>query len=85
MGRRRKKSELEIAKGSIYIVDDPLLNSEDAAKESGRAKSTFWEDVREGRLPKPVYIRPRAPRWRRSWIRSTIEELHKEQTSKYPE
>jgi predicted DNA-binding transcriptional regulator AlpA len=56
-----------------YIPDDPLLDARASAAESGRAVSTFWRDVRAGRLPPPYYILQRCPRWRRSELRAAID------------
>ena len=57
-GRRlRRKPE--------YIPDDPLLTAAEAASERGQAISTFWRDVRAGRVPPACYVSPRCPRWRR--------------------
>ena len=55
-----------------YVVDDPLLNAQEAAAESGRAVSTFWRDVRAGKLPKPYHVTPKSPRWRRSELRAAV-------------
>lgn len=58
-----------------YIVEDPLLSAKEAAAESGRGVSTFWRDCRVGRLPPPIYISKKAPRWRRSELRAAIAEI----------
>ena len=63
-GRKRGKP--------AYIPDDPLLDARDAAAETGRGLSTFWRDVRAGRLPPAYYVTPRAPRWRRSELRAAV-------------
>jgi predicted DNA-binding transcriptional regulator AlpA len=55
-----------------YIPEDPLLNVAEAAKETGRAVSTFWRDVRAGLLPAAYYVTPRSPRWRRSELRACV-------------
>jgi predicted DNA-binding transcriptional regulator AlpA len=52
-----------------YIVDDPLLKSYEAAAERAQGLSAFWRDVRMGRVPPPLYVGPRMPRWRRSQVR----------------
>ena len=56
-----------------YVPDDPLLTAAESATETGRALSTFWRDVRAGRLPPPLYILPKAPRWRRSELRAAVD------------
>ena len=59
--RARRKAE--------YHVEDPLLTAAEAAAERRQGLSTFWRDVKNGRVPKPVYVSPRCPRWRRSAVR----------------
>jgi predicted DNA-binding transcriptional regulator AlpA len=56
-----------------YVPDDPLLNSTEAAAERGTARSTFWNHVKAGLAPAPIYVSPRCPRWRRSWLRPDVE------------
>ena len=64
-GRARRKAE--------YVPDDPLLTAAEAAAERGQALSTFWRDVRAGRVPPAYYVSPRCPRWRRSELRAALE------------
>lgn len=56
-----------------YVPDDPLLTAAEAAAERGQALSTFWRDVRAGRVPPAYYISPRCPRWRLSELRASVE------------
>jgi predicted DNA-binding transcriptional regulator AlpA len=56
-----------------YVPDDPLLNPAQAAIERGQALSTFWRDVRAGRVPPAYYVSPRCPRWRRSELRAGVD------------
>jgi predicted DNA-binding transcriptional regulator AlpA len=58
---------------AVYIPDDPLLRAAEGAAETGRALSTFWRDVRAGRLPAPIYLGRRMPRWRRSELRAALD------------
>ncbi len=51
---------------------DPLLTAQEAALERGQGLSTFWRDVKSGRVPKPFYVSPRAPRWRLSEIVESV-------------
>jgi predicted DNA-binding transcriptional regulator AlpA len=64
-GRPRRKP--------TYIPDDPLLTAAESAAERGQALSTFWRDVRAGRVPPAYYVSPRCPRWRRSELRAALE------------
>lgn len=63
--RARRKPE--------YVPDDPLLTAAEAAAERGQALSTFWRDVRAGRVPPAYRVSPRCPRWRRSELRDALE------------
>lgn len=56
-----------------YLPDDPLLTAAESAAETGRGLSTFWRDVRAGRLPPAYYVTPRCPRWRRSELRAAVD------------
>jgi hypothetical protein len=56
-----------------YVPDDPLLTAVEAAIERGQALSTFWRDVRAGRVPPAYYVSRRCPRWRRSELRTALE------------
>lgn len=56
-----------------YIPDDPLLTAAEAASERGQALSTFWRDMKAGKIPPPYYVSPRCPRWRRSELRQSVE------------
>ena len=56
-----------------YVPDDPLLTAGEAAAERGQALSTFWRDVRAGRVPPAYRVSPRCPRWRRSELRAALE------------
>ena len=56
-----------------YVPDDPLLSAAESAAETGRALSTFWRDLRAGRLPPAYYVTPRCPRWRRSELRAAVD------------
>jgi predicted DNA-binding transcriptional regulator AlpA len=57
----------------VYVPDDPLLTAVESAAERGQALSTFWRDVRAGRVPPAYYVSPRCPRWRRSELRAALE------------
>lgn len=57
-----------------YRPNDPLITAREAAKETGRGLSTFWRDVKAGRLPPPVYVNPRSPRWRLSSLQRALED-----------
>lgn len=51
---------------------DPLFTAREAAAYLRRGVSTTWRDVAAGRLPKPVYLSPRAPRWRKSELDAAL-------------
>ena len=56
-----------------YVPNDPLLTAAEAAAERGQGLSTFWRDVRAGKIPPAYYITPRCPRWRRSELLGALE------------
>ena len=56
-----------------HLPDDPLLTATESAAERGQAISTFWRDVKAGRVPPAYYVMPSAPRWRRSHLRAGVE------------
>jgi predicted DNA-binding transcriptional regulator AlpA len=64
-----------LAQRPTYVPPDPLLTAREAAAERGQALSTFWRDVRAGRIPAAIYVSPRCPRWRRSEILAALEAL----------
>lgn len=45
---------------------DPLLTAKEAADYRRQGVSTFWRHVRQGLVPRPIYITDRSPRWRLS-------------------
>lgn len=47
---------------------DPLLTAREAASFRRQGLSTFWKCVKDGTVPQPVRVTPKAPRWRRSWL-----------------
>ena len=52
--------------GSPPVTPDPLLTAKEAAAYRRQGVSTLWRDVKEGRVPPPIRISPKAPRWRLS-------------------
>lgn len=66
-------SRLARSKRAAHVPSDPLLSAREAALERAQALSTFWRDVKRGRVPKPIYVTPRAPRWRLSEIVAGVE------------
>jgi hypothetical protein len=66
--RRRSRS----ASSGVCVSDDPLLTARQSAVELNSLPA-FWKGVSTGRLPTPVYVLPRAPRWRRSELRAASE------------
>jgi predicted DNA-binding transcriptional regulator AlpA len=49
-----------------------LLPPKAAAVESGLSLAAFWRQVRDGRLPAPLYPSPRSPRWVRAELREAL-------------
>ena len=71
-GLAHNRSAARLRCKPAYIPDDPLLTAREAAAERGQALSTFWRDVRAGRVPPAYYVTPRCPRWRRSELRAAL-------------
>lgn len=68
---RSSNSRRNVSSG--YLPEDPLLTAKQAAVETGKGLSTFWRDVKAGRIPQPYYVSERSPRWRRSDLRVMVE------------
>lgn len=52
--------------GAVIAGFDPLLTAREAAAYRRQGLSTFWRDVKEGRIAQPIRIAPKSPRWRLS-------------------
>ena len=50
----------------------PLLTAQQGAQAVGLSIPAFWKQVKERRLPAPVYPAPRAPRWFEDELVATI-------------
>ena len=59
--------------GDRRVRDDPPLTAREAAAQVGLSLPAFWCGVGAGRLPKPTYPAPRAPRWFPSELRAALE------------
>ena len=66
----RQRRKVPLPPVPTFICDDPLLTAREAAAYRRQGLSTFWRDVREGTVPAPVRITPKAPRWRLSDLRA---------------
>lgn len=69
--RRRRKAPLPEVPS--FLADDALLTVREVAAWRRVGISTVWRDTRRGTLPKPVYVTPRAPRWRLRDLRAALE------------
>lgn len=52
---------------------DPPLVAKQAAEVVGLSLAAFWRAVSVGRLPRPYYPLPRAPRWFRSDLLAAMQ------------
>ena len=52
---------------------DGLIDSQAAVDFLGVSLSTLWRQVKDKRLPAPVYVAERSPRWRRSELLAALE------------
>jgi predicted DNA-binding transcriptional regulator AlpA len=66
--QRKKGAMSEIE----HHVDDELLTVAQSAKLVGLTRAGFYQSVASGRLPRPVYPSPRAPRWWRSRLLAAV-------------
>ena len=56
-----------------WVCSDPLLTARQSADQLGISLPGFWKGVADGRLPAPVYVLPRAPRWHRCELHAAAE------------
>lgn len=61
---RKRREAKALPAPPAFLSDDALLTAREAAAYRRQGVSTFWRDVRAGRLPRPLYVTPKAPRWR---------------------
>lgn len=54
-------------------ADDSTLCLKETAEFLKTTRATVYKQVNEGRLPAPVYVAPRAPRWFRSELIAALE------------
>jgi len=47
-----------------WAGSDALITAREAAALRRCSIATIWRDVGAGRLPKPIYLAPKRPRWR---------------------
>jgi predicted DNA-binding transcriptional regulator AlpA len=76
LSRKRPLEDRERRK-PVYICNDPLLTAKEAATERNQGISTFWRDVKAGKVPPAYYINEKSPRWRLSELRASIEATRK--------
>ena len=55
-----------------------LLRLMDVCRLLKLSRSRLYAHVEAGRIPKPIHIAPRAPRWRRDVIESWLAERERE-------
>ena len=67
-----------------HFSDDPMLTAKQAATDLGLGLSTFWRDVGAGLLPRPYYVAPKAPRWRRSEIKAAAAARPRQSSNSRP-
>ena len=52
-----------------------LLTAKQVAAQLGISRVHVWRKVADGTLPAPVYLGPKAPRWRAEEIAAWIDAL----------
>jgi predicted DNA-binding transcriptional regulator AlpA len=58
--------------GFDELPNAALLSASDLVTLSGRSRTSFWRDVNEGRLCKPVRLGPNCVRWRVGDVRKYL-------------
>ena len=66
--------EIEILKEKITASNNELLTKKEVAKMTKKGASTIDRYVKEGKIPKPVYLGGE-PRWRKTDILKFIKNL----------
>ncbi len=56
----------------LKLLEPLLLCAKDAAKLCGISRAQWWKLLERNKLPEPVYLGQKAPRWRvtelRTWV-----------------
>jgi predicted DNA-binding transcriptional regulator AlpA len=52
---------------------EQLITAADVARMLGITVTSVWNGVKSKRLPKPMYVMERSPRWRPSEIKAAME------------
>ncbi len=53
---------------------DRLLDVDALAELLGASVATVWRSTKAGRLPRPLYVAPTAPRWREAEVWAALEK-----------
>jgi predicted DNA-binding transcriptional regulator AlpA len=53
---------------------DRLLDVDGVADMVRASVATVWRETKAGRLPRPLYVAPTAPRWRESEVWAALEK-----------
>ena len=70
-GRRRTSRPLPPV--PIHLAADSLLTAKEGAAFLRIGLSSFWLRVRQGRLPQPVRVSIKSPRWRVRDLTAALE------------
>lgn len=57
-----------------FVADDVLLTVREVAAMLRCGISTTWRDARNGRLPRPLYVAPKLPRWRLGDLKAVLNK-----------
>jgi predicted DNA-binding transcriptional regulator AlpA len=68
-----KRRKLPLPPVPSFLASDVLLTAAEAAAYRRQGLSTFWRDVRAGRVPAPIRVTPKAPRWRLADLRNAMD------------
>lgn len=70
---RRQRRKVPLPPVPAFLAADALLTAREGAAFGRIGLSTFWLMVKEGRLPQPVRVTPKSPRWRLRELREAME------------
>lgn len=55
------------------MTAEPLVTVEKLVEVTDSSVHTIWRAVNSGRIPRPIYVAPRAPRWKLSEVLAALE------------
>jgi predicted DNA-binding transcriptional regulator AlpA len=69
---RRPRRKIPLPPVPDHLASETLLTVREVAALRRSGVSTVWRDVARGTFPRPIYVTPRAPRWRLADVRAIV-------------